>query len=673
MSLTATDILYQSLEQLRKNFYSMGSFADSNAKLEEVAKVLFCYVWSPAAGEAKDLFDEILDPNAPNNDKELIRRLNLLLQSANSSYTSYRGKNLFGESPRFEINESDRPFLVEIVRLIRDVTVVGAAENHRSHRFDLLNELFGYFIRDTFRSHIEDAQYLTPPEVVDFVSELASDELDSRTELSTESFTIMDPACGVGSFLVAAGSVIRRRYPNLSPQTLLIGQDKVDRMVRLATINALLFDTEESMVTTGNSIVGDTTIDHFQGKVDVVLTNPPFNAKFSAASFDWKTRTKYPLLGDYLPRLGSNIDSELLFIDRSLGLLKEGGILIIIVPDSVISASGQCEALRSELSRKYAVEFVIDLPAETFAQAGTRAKTSILGIRKGVSKRSDAFMAVVNNLGFDVSSRKGVKIKRYEGRNELPKVLTAYRSHTDPNNHVETLGIETVPYTWIRRQELQSAGWQPSIHITQNQRAGSETISAVQDEWTSLDRIADFVTAERKRELIPEGVRCISVLHVFSSGIVDYGALLDYRPKYQGVRCFPGDVLVSRINPHIPRITVVPDYGFSLSCSSEFEILRPKIGIDAYELVALLRLDSVIQQFAYSTSGTSSSHRRVKPSVLRGVRIPWTMMNSRDIGGTPKQMETFVESLKSLNENVQVLEESRRSMNAEMSGEAIAG
>lgn len=84
----------------------------------------------------------------------------------------------------------------------------------------------------------------------------------------------------------------------------------------------------------------------------------------------------------------------------------------------------------------------------------------------------------------------------------------------------------------------------------------------------------------------------------------------------------PGEVLLSRINPRIPRALVVPDLGQPVLCSSEFEVMRPRPGVDAYMIAYLLLSQPVQAQIQSLTSGTSASHNRVKTKDLAQVTLP---------------------------------------------------
>jgi hypothetical protein len=98
--------------------------------------------------------------------------------------------------------------------------------------------------------------------------------------------------------------------------------------------------------------------------------------------------------------------------------------------------------------------------------------------------------------------------------------------------------------------------------------------------------------------------------------------VLTYDPNDQGIVCRSGDLLFSKINPRILRVLVVPELGLNLTCSSEFEILNSTTELSNYGLKLLLMLPSVQTQINYLTSGTSSSHNRIKSADLANVLIP---------------------------------------------------
>ncbi len=95
-------------------------------------------------------------------------------------------------------------------------------------------------------------------------------------------FTIGDPACGTGGFLVAAyewliaqtGGAHDRELAKRIKHSTYYGQDLVERPRRLASMNLYLHGLEPE-IALGDAIYQVYTGPHF----DVVLTNPPFGTR----------------------------------------------------------------------------------------------------------------------------------------------------------------------------------------------------------------------------------------------------------------------------------------------------------------------------------------------------------------------------------------------------------
>ena len=213
----------------------------------------------------------------------------------------------------------------------------------------------------------------------------------------------------------------------------------------------------------------------------------------------------------------------------------------------------------------------------------------------------------------------------------------------------------------VSSEEINTTTWTPNHHAAARYAAIQPSGKPDEEtpEYLQLDQVTEIVTKQRKRAIIPNGSKCISVLHVMNNGVINYPELVTYDPIYPGIRCFPNDVLISKINPHIPRILVVPDFGFPTTCSSEFEILVPRSPLTPYGLVALLNLSTVQQQIIHMTSGTSSSHRRIKTDALRQILIP--TYNGIALGKKrlDQLMLEFEKAMRPLNHLMQALEHTK--------------
>ena len=327
--------IYAALTELREGFHRSGRLDDSNAKLDEVSKLFATYL-----AHKNGAIPRFPAADSPSLVGELQAAFAATVKL--QQYQMDGVGSIFGSQPALAIRAGDESLATDLVRLVRDSVDLAFNLRAAGRPFDILNEAFGHFVRDNFRSNIEDAQFMTPPEVVDFMADVVLHDIakeDPAVSDRNKHWIVVDPTCGVGSFLTA---VYHRAQSSdwLRPTHLrLFGQDKVERMVRLSTINLLLFDAEEHRVTVGNSLERGSPTDRLNGLADIILTNPPFGARFDPGYVAGRCGDNVPFFSG-LRRSPATIDSELLFVDRNLRLLRDGGRLLIVVPDGVISAKG---------------------------------------------------------------------------------------------------------------------------------------------------------------------------------------------------------------------------------------------------------------------------------------------------------------------------------------------
>lgn len=158
-------------------------------------------------------------------------------------------------------------------------------------------------------------------------------ELVGLVDVATPA-TVLDPACGGGVFLLAAGE----RWP----AARLLGRD-VDPLAVEVTRAALeLAGAAGHEVVQGDGLVGG------GGRVDVVVGNPPFLSQLGAG-----TARDAPRRGDLRARFGAAVtayvDEAALFILATVrDLLVEGGVAVLVVPESLLAtvdAGGVREAV----------------------------------------------------------------------------------------------------------------------------------------------------------------------------------------------------------------------------------------------------------------------------------------------------------------------------------------
>jgi type I restriction enzyme M protein len=143
-------------------------------------------------------------------------------------------------------------------------------------------------------------------------------------------FTICDPACGTGGFLVASyewlkaqtkGGALDRDAAKRIRTATYFGQDLVDRPRRMALMNLYLHNIEPQ-INLGDAIYEPPAARRF----DVVLTNPPFGTKGANQAPDRDDLTV------------STSNKQLNFVQHVLTILKPGGRAAIVLPDNCLFA-----------------------------------------------------------------------------------------------------------------------------------------------------------------------------------------------------------------------------------------------------------------------------------------------------------------------------------------------
>ncbi len=617
LTLTYSSI-YQSLTDMREFFHRTGRFDDSNAKLDEVVKFIAMYL-----SYQRGLINEFPNPNETN--RNLVGELRAIFSKTIKLgwCLNQDGTSIFGPNPALSLLDEDKALAKALVSLVCKAVDAALVNRELDRPFDVLNEAFGHFVRDNFRSNIEDAQYMTPPEVVDIMVSIALEDIERELapNLPREQLTVLDSTCGVGSFLTAFYHKSQTYKVTQNRRIRLVGQDKVERMIRLTKINLALFNAAEYKVTIGNSLSEYSPLSTLNGTADLVLTNPPFGAKFDRFEIAAFGEKNLPIFASVCRRLQS-VNSELLFVDRNLSLLADSGRLLIIVPDSVVSAKGLPALLRQQLRARAIVRAVIELPSVTFAQAGTRTKTCILYLVKGKNAAKTVFVAKANDLGFEVSSRKGIQVKVPRGSNDLAIIFNAYKSFVQESNSNTNIITEEPSCVSVNYEDFINDSWTPNRHNASRLRAITRLEHLPDIEAIPLSSLVDFQSAGRPTKPWSKNNYFISVLHVIGEGMLDMHGIKCYRPKTPGLEVKPDEILFSRINPRIPRAFVMPNLGRKVLCSSEFEIMSIKAGIDPYLIAFLLLSDSVHNQIKSLTSGTSASHNRIKTDDLAKILLP---------------------------------------------------
>jgi type I restriction enzyme M protein len=297
--------------------------------------------------------------------------------------------------------------------------IVGELQNYSliNCERDVIADAFETFIDHALKGGL--GQFFTPRNVVKMIVDILQ---------PAENDKIIDPACGSGGFLIEAlkfvWDKINQEYQNLGWNDVEITRRKIEA----ATSNFRGIDKDYFLSKVAKAymnLVGDGTTGIFcedsleepkqwkqetQLKIklesfDIVLTNPPFGKEIKVVGKDklqqfelaheWEKVDNTFIKSN---KLKSDVQPQILFIERCFQLLKVGGKLGIILPETFFHAQKLYYIL--DFFKKHNVMWVIDLPHNTFRPL-CNAKCCVLIIQKGMPQQEKINMGVAIEMGHD--------------------------------------------------------------------------------------------------------------------------------------------------------------------------------------------------------------------------------------------------------------------------------
>ena len=272
---------------------------------------------------------------------------------------------------------------VEAVTLLAD-QLVAAIESGEikveegSSTADWLSLAFQEFIADDSRATF--GQYLTPMPVAQHLTELLG-RLDSES-------LVLDPFMGSGILLdaVADANSCRTLGIEINPAVAHVGRASV-------RLSGHRFDMA----------VGDAFTEWAEGRipqVDVVVMNPPFGAQATQLGAERLLETTTAALtGRGAPPV------ELLAIELALSVVRPGGMVAAILPQSVLT-NGRYARLRAEIFSRSTLRHVTYLPDSTFIPFRGVARACVLMLENTPSRLPyPATIFEPKSIGYDDTGR----------------------------------------------------------------------------------------------------------------------------------------------------------------------------------------------------------------------------------------------------------------------------
>jgi type I restriction enzyme M protein len=462
-----------------------------------------------------------------------------------------------------------------------------------------LGDAFEYLL-SVLGSQGDAGQFRTPRHIIDFMVEIIDPK---KTE------TVLDPACGTAGFLISSYKHILKANTDAKSNSTLTPDDKgrlaknfkgydiSPDMVRLSLVNLYLHGFADPHIAEYDTL---TSQDKWNEYADVILANPPFMSPKGGI----KPHNRFSV---------QSKRSEVLFVDYMAEHLTPSGRAGIIVPEGIIFQSQTAyKQLRKMLVEENLVA-VVSLPAGVF-NPYSGVKTSILILDKSLAKKSNtiAFFKIEND-GFGLGAQR-----REIAKNDIPQV------HAEISEYLRRL-----------RAGEALEGFLPTMGLI----VEKEKIAANGEYNLSGERYREGAISTTSYKLVPVGrfmkpnVKTIDprntpdeIFELWSIPAFDAGCpelLRGIEIGSQKKVVTPGDVLLSRIIPHIRRGWIVREnpVGRRQIASTEWIVFSSNEVVPGF-LRQLLVSDFFHVSFMQTITGVGGSLSRANPAAVGEIQIP---------------------------------------------------
>jgi type I restriction enzyme M protein len=353
----------------------------------EMLKLIFCKVYdeTESSGELRFYVRNEERRSEAGQQRVLTDRLTPLFAAVKERY-----RYIFKPSETIELN---RRVLAYVVSELQRVSLLRTRADVKGQAYE---ELVGANLRG------DRGEYFTPRNVCEMAVSMV---LAAYGQDRTGNLKVLDVCCGTGGFLVAyinaLREAIRRREKakgaayteaDISARIKDIctrnvyGIDINPFLVRTCQMNLVMHGDGSANVVQADSLLSPSEWDNPDAvrqiahqSADIVLTNPPFGG--GATVDDPHILSKYELATFGATNIRSSMPAEQLFVEAALRFVKPGGVMAIVLPDSILNNPG-LQFIREWLLLRTRLVASVDLPKETFAESGGVPNPSVLLVQK---------------------------------------------------------------------------------------------------------------------------------------------------------------------------------------------------------------------------------------------------------------------------------------------------
>lgn len=616
IELEKSDRLLRTFEEIHNHIYANDGLS-SQQVFEEMIKILFIKVFderekTKAFYITKDELDSSIEGKKV---IEFEKRIKDLFDKSAAYFN-----DVFEDKDKINIKGSSLAFVVGKLQSL----------NLSDSSRDIKGLAFQKFIYSKQRS--DRGQFFTPEQIIDLCVKILKPTKDDK---------ILDPACGSAGFISQAMNFVfgnslakasegeRKKFAKHNVYGIEINKTaaKTAKMRMLldgdgySNISVLdsLSDWDKINSELGKESAGFSSFEEY---FDIILTNPPFGSQGKvtdkSALRRFNLAHKWARIGDKFIKSDQIQDGQvpdILFIERCLDFLKDGGRLAIVLPNGDLENSS-LQYLRQYIVDRAEILAVIKLPSDTFIPFGTGVKASVLFLRKCKNiKRlnEDILLANVNKIGYQGNKNGTVVYKKDQYGNLILK----------DGNPVIDEDISDIIFSYTARSSNDLKG--NCFLISPTQLGSRFDVDFYDPQIMRLEKKLLDSNAKRLGE-IAEISKIKSPKLKNKDTLVEYVELSDLSSEYSEIvnstqmpvynlpsraqfELHEGDIITAvagnsiGTRKHVSAM-VSPEHEGAI-CTNGFRVLRPKKGIDPYFLLYFFRTDIFLDQVMKYRTGAA--------------------------------------------------------------------
>jgi len=455
---------------------------------------------------------------------------------------------------------------------------------------DLIQEIFMLLGSKLTKFKLD--QFYTPLTISKFISNFM---------ITGDDYKAIDPAGGTGDLLLYY----------TGKKTIW---DIDDNALKLCELNYQLNKQSNYNLLCKNSLEN---FSEYENTYSYVTMNPPFGSNTTIDNVD--------ILKNF--ELGKDKKKQeigILFLELGLKLLKNDGILFIILPSGYLGNSTKQFVELRNLMLKHRIIASIELPSNTFKRSGTGVNTYLVVIQKqdnNPKSKYPIFISSVSNIGYNLSKKDTPKIyKLVETTGEF-----VHDDLSQPIIDDDFVSITEMLYSFIHKNNILGTKMaEPNTNAVFEEVMTDALMSNILDikryKAEYLNLIQEMITLKANKldyycKIIKD---CTKIDNTKKYKYIDiseiqspfygfkelYGWNLPSRAKYTLKKY---DILVSKLEGTVSYCVVLTDDD-NLICTNGVSVLRPNDMNSLYVLFAnITKKDFILQHTAFLTGSIMAS------------------------------------------------------------------